>query len=86
MVEEAAAHSGEDFVLGAEAETARRLYSSYGSPEEAMSVSAHGKVLHDLGLGPDVAFCARVNVWDVVPRLGRTAEGELSLTAIAPSS
>ncbi len=87
MVEEAATHGGEDLVLGADAKAARRLYRSYGgSASEAMCASTHATVLRELGLGLDVDFCARTNVWDVVPRLGRTAAGELSLAAIAPAS
>ncbi len=36
---------------------------------EALANTQHGLRLLSLGLGEDVSFCARLDVWDVVPRM-----------------
>jgi len=47
--------------------------------EEALAASEHGAHLLSLGLGADVAFCARLDIWAVVPRL---ESGPLSLPVL----
>ncbi|HXG43041.1 MAG TPA: 2-phosphosulfolactate phosphatase [Dehalococcoidia bacterium] len=45
----------------------------------ALAATRHGRQLAALGLGDDVAYCARLDEWEVVPRLERGAEGLLAL-------
>ncbi|MEX0799824.1 MAG: 2-phosphosulfolactate phosphatase [Dehalococcoidia bacterium] len=45
----------------------------------ALASGRHGVELVDAGFGADVAFCARLDVSAVVPRLGRTDGGLLTL-------
>ncbi len=45
----------------------------------ALAAARHGRALVALGLGEDVAYCARLDEWDTVPALERDAEGSLVL-------
>ncbi len=45
----------------------------------ALAATRHGRHLIDLGLGEDVAYCARLDEWETVPCLQRDAEGLLVL-------
>ena len=57
-------------VLTDEAHQARLAYQGYrGRVHEALQESASGRALIKAGLGADLAYCARVGVLDVVPRL-----------------
>lgn len=50
-----------------------------GDLAAALAATAHGRDLTALGLGDDVAYCARLDEWDTVPLLGRDTEGILAL-------
>ncbi len=64
--------------LNDEAQTARRLYQSYGgSAIDAFRQAHHGVGLTGVGLGPDVEFCAQRDRYRVVPKLERTRGGVL---------
>jgi 2-phosphosulfolactate phosphatase len=72
---------GEACQLGDSARAALLVYKSYRrSGGRALRQSAHGAALIALGFERDVAFCARRNLFDVVPRLSN-AGGALCLTA-----
>ncbi len=45
----------------------------------ALGATRHGRHLASLGLGEDVAYCARMDEWEAVPSLERDAEGLLVL-------
>jgi phosphosulfolactate phosphohydrolase-like enzyme len=62
------------------AQSARRLYESYGSPLDAVQDSHHARDLHALGLGDDVHFCAQLDVTGVVPELSDQSPWPLHLT------
>jgi 2-phosphosulfolactate phosphatase len=47
-----------------------------------MEMSNHGRALNDAGMGPDVAFCARVDRYDVLPVL---ESGRIVCAAAAPA-
>ena len=51
-----------------------RLAQSFGSAEEALATSTSAANLRRAGLDEDVAWCARENVLDVVPRLSAMRE------------
>ncbi|HEV8635975.1 MAG TPA: 2-phosphosulfolactate phosphatase [Chloroflexota bacterium] len=61
------------------AEGAGRLFESFPGPFEALRASAHARTLHDLGLGDDVAFCAQLDLTDVVPELSPSSPWPLYL-------
>lgn len=64
--------------LNDEAETARRLYQSYGgSAIDAFRQAHHGAGLTRVGLGADVEFCTQRDLYRVVPALERTRGGLL---------
>jgi 2-phosphosulfolactate phosphatase len=56
------------------AEAARRLERSAPDALELFTRTAAGQNVIRLGLGPDVDFCAQVDVSQAVPRLGRELE------------
>ena len=59
------------------AETAARLVTTWGGAEEALRASKSGRNLLENApeLEPDITFCARESVLDVVPRLVGMREG-----------
>jgi 2-phosphosulfolactate phosphatase len=59
------------------AEAAARLVSTWGGAEEAFRASKSGRNLMENApeLEPDIAFCARESVLDVVPRLVAMRDG-----------
>lgn len=62
---------------------ARRLYKSFhGRAKAALRMSSHGQDLRRLGLGADLAFCARVNRYPVAPVLKRGPEGVLRVVPL----
>ncbi len=62
------------------ARAALHLYRSWhGREERALRDSPHGRGLLALGLGEDVAFCARTDPYRAVPALARNDEGRLEL-------
>ncbi|HEY7294643.1 MAG TPA: 2-phosphosulfolactate phosphatase [Dehalococcoidia bacterium] len=61
--------------LGDAAQTALRLYDSFGrDAEAAFAVAEHGRALAALGLGADLQFCAQQDVYDIAPRVQRRGE------------
>lgn len=65
-------HSGQVLGLGDGASTALRLYESFsGDAVAAFNAAEHGRLLQNIGLGPDVAFCARSDLYAVAPRVVR---------------
>ncbi|MBI1886700.1 MAG: 2-phosphosulfolactate phosphatase [Chloroflexi bacterium] len=50
---------------------------------DALASAAHARGLAAIGLGDDVPYCARVDVFSVVPRLSRDEDGLLALTGAA---
>lgn len=54
------------------ARIAEALAAAYPQAIEALELSAGAKQLHVVGLGSDVAFCARESITTVVPRVART--------------
>jgi 2-phosphosulfolactate phosphatase len=65
------------------AEAAARLASTWGVPEEALRASKSGRNLTENApeLEPDIAFCARESVLDVVPRLVGMRDGVAEISA-----
>jgi 2-phosphosulfolactate phosphatase len=51
------------------ASAAMLLRRSFGSGEEGLAASRSARNLVDAGLGPDIAWCARESVLEVVPRV-----------------
>jgi len=73
---------GRELSLGDGARAAQRIYRSYrGRALPALRDAEHGRALDALGLGRDVKFCARRDVFAVAPRLRRRADGSLWLRA-----
>jgi 2-phosphosulfolactate phosphatase len=68
-----------DAELDDAAETARRLYESYGNPVDAVQAAHHAHGLHSLGLGEDVLFCAQLDITGVVPELNPRSPWPLHL-------
>ena len=61
---------------------AHRVYRAYrGDAAAAFRRSEHGRHLIALGFAHDLDFCARVDRFDVVPRLRRDPSGRLILVA-----
>jgi 2-phosphosulfolactate phosphatase len=78
-VEQTRSPSG-DLSLSDAAMAACRLYQSYQSDALACFREAeHGRSLAGIGLERDLEFCARVDRYDVVPRLRRDESGRLTL-------
>jgi 2-phosphosulfolactate phosphatase len=65
------------------AEAAARLVSTWGVPAEALRASKSGRNLTENApeLEPDIAFCARESVLDVVPRLVGMRDGVAEISA-----
>ncbi|HET6493878.1 MAG TPA: 2-phosphosulfolactate phosphatase [Dehalococcoidia bacterium] len=69
-----------DLTLSDAALAACRLYQSYqGDALACFREAEHGRSLIGIGLGRDLEFCARVDLYDAVPRLRIDASGRLSL-------
>lgn len=67
-----------------EAIAARELFRSHRRRlVRLMEMSNHGRALNDAGMGPDVAFCARVDRYDVLPVL---ESGRVVCASPAPAS
>lgn len=68
--------------FGDGAVAARRLAQSFhGRAKAALRLAEHGEYLRRLGFGHDLAFCARVDAYDVVPRPFKAADSWLILRA-----
>lgn len=81
LVEEAVNQRGEAPLLSDSAKVARRLYRSFrGSALAALQAADHGRELVKIGFGSDLEFCARRDVFSVVPRLSRSSDGLLRLS------
>jgi 2-phosphosulfolactate phosphatase len=65
------------------ADAAARLVGTWSSPDEALRVSKSGRNLLENApeLEPDIAFCARESVLDVVPRLVALRNGAVEIAA-----
>ena len=62
---------------------AARLYKSYeGTAAAAFRESDHGAGLAKLGFGRDLEFCARRDVFDVVPRVEIRPDGTIAVRVI----
>jgi 2-phosphosulfolactate phosphatase len=62
------------------AQAALDLWRAWREQEEgALRASPHGRELISLGLGEDLAFCARTDAYRVVPALASDEEGRLVL-------
>lgn len=60
------------------------LYRAWrGREESAFRATPHGRELIALGLGEDVAFCARRDTYRVVPSLAKDEEGRLVLKPLS---
>ncbi len=69
-VVEAALRLRPALALGEGARLALMVFlAAQGDLEAALASTTHGSHLVSLGLGQDVRFCARLDVWQVVPRL-----------------
>jgi len=56
--------------FGPGAERARRAYAEHGGDLGAMlEACEHGRYLASIGMGRDIAYCAQVDLFDLVPRL-----------------
>jgi 2-phosphosulfolactate phosphatase len=62
------------------ARIALRLYRSFDDSLEAFLAGEHGPALRDLGLAGDVAYCAQADVFSIVPRASRDADGVQRIT------
>jgi 2-phosphosulfolactate phosphatase len=61
---------------------ARRLSDAFsGRALEAFQESTHGREVKRIGLEQDLAFCAQVDLFQVVPRLVQTPDARLRLVA-----
>lgn len=63
-----------DLRVGDGAQTALRLYQSFGGDAlAAFAAAEHGSLLGSIGLGADIEFCARQDEYDVAPLVRRKA-------------
>ena len=60
---------------------AMRIAQSFATPAAGLAASQSARNLLAAGLEADIAWCARENSLDVVPRLARTREGAAELVA-----
>jgi len=82
LVDALASREGVEVSLWSSAAAAQRIYRSYrGSARAMFRESDHAAGLAKLGFGADLTFCARRDVFDVVPTLERTPEGLLRIVA-----
>ncbi len=63
---------GPPMTLGDGAQTALRLYQSFaGDARAAFAAAEHGSLLATIGLGADLDFCAKQDIYPIAPRVER---------------